>query len=229
MPDIENEISTPDENETPAETPVSTDEPETVVAPIEEAATDAKEESKASRFFRKVLRWTLGLLIVFGLGFTVAIFALYRPTLQKVEQGKSELAQANEQIDNLDGLIATLEGEIENLQALKDKNQELTTAQKGLNLHVAILNTRLDVANALLSLSEGDDAQAHLILNNTAETLNTIESLLESDQRDVVTPMRQRLELVLTEMENDSYAAQSDLDVLATSLLQLEDALFGGP
>jgi len=229
MPDIENEVSTPEENEILAEMPDIIEEPETAAPPIEGAAAEAKEESKARRFFRKVLRWTVGLLIVFGVGFTVAIFALYRPTLQKVEQGKSELAQANEQIENLDGQIADMEGEIESLRTLEDKNQELIAAQKGLNLHVAILNARVDAANALLSLGQGDDAQAHLILSNTAENLNTIESLLDPDQREVVTAMQQRLELVLTEMENDSYAAQSDLDVLATSLLQLEDALFGGP
>ncbi len=229
MPDIENEISTPEENEIPAETPALIEEPETAAPPIEETATDVKEESRARRFFRKVLRWTAGLFIVFGLGFTVAIFTLYQPTLQRVEQGKSELAQANEQIENLDGQITNLEGEIESLQALEDQNLELIAAQKGLSLHVSILNARLDVANALLSLSEEDDAQARIILDKTAETLDTIKDLLEPDQREVVTAMQQRLELVLAEMENDSYAAQSDLDVLATSLLQLEDALFGGP
>ena len=228
MPDIENEIFTPEENDIPAEIPALIEEPETAAAPIEEAVTEVKEESKARRFFRKTLRWTLGLLIVFGLGFTVAIFALYQPTLQKVEQGKSELAQANGQIENLAGQITNLEGEIESLQALEDQNQELTAAQKDRDLYISILNARLDVANALLSLGEGDAAQARIILDKTAETLDTIKIMLEPDQREVVTAMQQRLELVLTEMENDPYAAQSDLDVLATSLLQLENSLFGG-
>ncbi|MBE9524806.1 MAG: hypothetical protein IMY76_06880, partial [Chloroflexi bacterium] len=68
---------------------------------------------------------------------------------------------------------------------------------------------------------------ALLALEKTDETLALIKSLLPVEQRDVVVAMEQRLELVLTEIAEDPYAAGSDLNVLATSLLQLEDATFG--
>jgi hypothetical protein len=75
-------------------------------------------------------------------------------------------------------------------------------------------------------LKEDDNAQALVILDKTDQTLDTIGRLLEPAQRDVVASMTQRLELVMSEIDDDPYAAESDLDVLATNLLQLEDALF---
>ncbi len=192
---------------------------EEIEQPEEEAP---KEESKARRFFRLTLRWILSVMIVFGLGYLTAIFALYRPTTQELGQMRGELKAARDQID-------TLEARVEELKPLEAENEELLAAQDEYELHIAILNARLDVAMAQMALVQGDIAKAQITLRNTDETLAKIKNLLPESQSEIVTAMEERLELTLSEIEDDPYAAQSDLDVLATNLLQLEDSLFSSP
>jgi hypothetical protein len=196
---------------------------EEIEQPEEEAPEEApKEESKARRFFRLALRWVLGVLIVYGLGYLTAIFALYRPTTQELGQTRGELEAARDQINSL-------EARVEELKPLEAENEELLAAQDEYELHIAILNARLDVAMARLALAQDDIAKAQITLRNTDETLAKIKTLFPEAQSEIVTAMEDRLELTLSEIEDDPYAAQSDLDVLATNLLQLEDSLFSSP
>lgn len=208
--------------------PIPTDE---LIEPVEEAIPkEPAVESKTRRFFRKAIRWTIGLLIVFGLGLLAGIFLLYRPAIQEAENSMRvvavDLADSNQEIADLRDQISGLEAQIAGLQPLKTENEALLAAQDGFNLHIAILNARLDVTAARLALSGDESARALITLEKTADSLERIGTFLEPEQRDMVTAMVQRLDLVLSEIENDPYAAQSDLDVLATNLLQLEDALF---
>lgn len=190
---------------------------------IEQPEERAPEtESKARRFFRQALRWVLGVMIVFGLGYLAAIFALYRPTSQELSQARGELETTRDQ-------IATLEARVEELKPLETENEELLAAQDEYELHIAILDARLDISTARLALVQGDIAKTQITLRNTDETLAKIKTLLPTSQSEIVTAMEDRLELTLSEIEDDPYAAQSDLDVLATNLLQLEDSLFSSP
>ncbi len=196
----------------------------------EEPLEPPKPESKVKVFFKKLLRWTVGILIVFGLGLLTGIFVLYRPAAQdaalEIQTRQSELNEAESQIFDYESRVLDLESQVEKLQVLQVKNDELLAAQDGFKLHVALLDARLDIANAQLALSQKDTASARIILDKTANTFNTITSLLAPDQQEAVTSMKQRLELVMSELETDVFAAQSDLNVLATNLLQMEDALF---
>ncbi len=199
-------------------------------APVDDAP---KEESKIRRFFRALLRWTLGLLIVFGIGFLAAVYLLYRPEFQTTKDLKSQLQSeqlaASEQVADLESQIVGLEAQIAGLEPLATENAELVAVQNEFELHIAILDARIDVSNALLALATDDPARARVSLDRTGESLAKVSSLLPEDQREIVTALEQRLELVLSEMEDDPYAAQSDLDVLEKRLLEMEDALFGAP
>ncbi|MBC8506081.1 MAG: hypothetical protein ISR58_07515 [Anaerolineales bacterium] len=224
------------------ESPAEDAEPETLPEPVDDPAADAetlveaepeapKEESKIRRFFRSLLRWTLGLLIVLGIGFVTAVYLLYRPEVQNVRdlqgQLQSEKQMAGEQAAELEAQIDGLDAQIADLEPLATKNEELIAAQNEFELHIAILDARLDVSNALLALAIDDPARARVSLDRTGEALAKVSSLLPEDQREIVTALEQRLELVLSEMEDEPYAAQSDLDVLEKRLLEMEDALFG--
>ncbi len=220
--------STP-EVETPVIAPEAADQPGGEEAGVPEPPFDEaepQEESRFRKFIRKLLRWTLGLLIVFGIGMIAGIQFFYRPANQEIQRLNQDLLAAQGQIASLEQEISDLEARIASLQALEDTNNELLAEQKKLDLHIALLDARLDTANALLALSAEDLAQARIILTRTSDTLQKISDLLEPNQRQTVSAMQNRLELVLDELDSDIYAAQSDLDVLAASLLQMEDALF---
>lgn len=233
---VTEETTPPEEPPEEPEAPVLAAEPEAAI-PIEEVdEISAADESPVRRFLRNALRLTLGLLIVFGLGFLTAFYTIYQSATTEIKLGQSRLEQsqadldtANQQITTLGNQISDLEGQIKALSSLETEIQDLQTEIDAHTLHIKILRAQLDISTAILALSKDNRAQARLALNGTTETLKDIESMLEPDQREAVTPMQQRLELVLSEMEGDPYAAQSDLDVLAASILKLENSLFGNP
>ncbi len=197
-------------------------------APENEAAF--KAESKTRRFFRRFIRWSAGLLIVFGFGLITGIFVLYRPAIKDSEQVRqlsaSESASAQEQIASLETQVTELKAEITRLQSLEGANATLSAQQQEYELEIAILDVRLDVSSALNALAAEDGPRARITLEKTSETLNALQALLDAEQQGVIATMQQRLELVMSEIEDDPYAAQSDLNVLAANLLQLQDALF---
>lgn len=231
VPQVETAILEPEETELKEE---KSAEPEPIAPEIKREDLIKKVEpgSKTRAAFRKGIRWTAGLLIIFGLGLLTGIFLFYRPAIREAENNATRLgteqAASNEEIIELQNQVADLEEEIAAMQPLKNRNDELQAEQQGLNLHIAILDARLDVADAQLALAnEPDNTRVRIILNQTANTLDRIKQLLDPDQKEIVNDLRARLDLVMGELEEDSFAARSDLDVLGTKLLQLEDSLFG--
>lgn len=186
-------------------------------------------ESKARAFFRKFIRWTAGLLIIFGLGVITGIFTLYRPTVresqQKAAQYSQEIQSAEGQITDLNAQISDLNSTISGLETYKGKNEELLVEKRNLELHIAILNVRLDVSNALVAINQDDPAQAQVILKMTSDNLDQISSYLPNEQKDVVVDLKTRLGLVLDAISTDPDTAQTDLVIIGSKLLQLEDSL----
>ena len=76
--------------------PASADEEAELAFPIDEEISVPKEESRVRIFFRRLIRWTAGLLIVFGLGFITALFAIYYPKVNQLDQAQSSQVSANE-------------------------------------------------------------------------------------------------------------------------------------
>jgi hypothetical protein len=201
--------------------------------PIEEEILTAPE-SEGKSFWARSLRWLLILAVIFGLGALLIMFILYIPARDQAILANQQImeieAQAQADLENADQKIAELEETIESLSVLEAQNVELQDELDMANLHVVILSARTDVATAQLTLAKGEDvSKTRITLSRTSETLEILGDLLEPDQRKIVSDMQERLELVLDEVDDNPYAAESDLDVLARDLLELESALFTGP
>ena len=179
-------------------------------------------ESRVNRITLRILRWLLGVLILMGLGAMLVIFALYQPTRQM-------LAESQEQVEQAGQRIAELEGEVANLSTFEEQNQDLRVELDKTGLHVTILSARSDVAAAQLALALNDPAKARLALSKTPETLEKLEGMLEPGKKKLAADMQARLDLAVKEIGENAYAANSDLDVLATALLELENAYFAKP
>jgi len=188
-----------------------------------------KPTNRLRGLFWNVMRWGLGILIVVGVGVLLAIFTLYRPVKDQLSVANDELRQANSQIAELNQQITELNRQIDSLKSLEEKNKALETTADLAALHAAILSARTDVSQAQLALAKNETARARVALSKTGDTLDKIENQLPAGQGEVVADMRARLELALDELEENTYAAESDLDVLATSLLELENAIFSKP
>jgi hypothetical protein len=178
--------------------------------------------SRFRRFLKQLIRWTFGILIIFGLGFLLAMFILYLPNRQVAGQAQTSLQQSRQEVQDL-------KSKLDGLQAIQNDLQSAQDKLANANLHVAILSARIDVANAQLAMAQNQPEKAHLALDKTADTLATIGGQVDQNQKKVITDLDSRLTLALGEIDANPYAAQSDLDVLATGLLELESAYFSTP
>lgn len=226
----ENNIPKPDAQEAPADSgkPALEEKTKEPTATSSEVKTSGAEETwgedlpSGPSLGIRVLRWFLIALVLFGLGVAVTLWALYLPQ-------RSQLADANSQIQSLQGQVNDLQNQVKTLTPLGTTNQKLQQQINQENLHTSILSARTDVALAQLALAKQDTAKASLALSKTDQTLSKIGSLLPANQQKLVKDMQSRLTLAKSEIESNSYAAQSDLDVLANSLVDLENSLFTGP
>lgn len=189
-------------------------------------APAAKQPSRAARAFTRGLRWTLVFLIVFGAGILLALFAWYRPAVSLLNAANQQIAEVESQTSQR---ITSLQAEASTLPELQTQNQELGSALTQAQLHVTILSARADVAAAQLALAQQEPTKARLALSKTGETLKTMGTLLQTDQVKLAADMQNRLELAISEIGENQNAAESDLEVLATDLLELENAYFAKP
>jgi hypothetical protein len=186
---------------------------------------DKKEKEKPSQariFFRRLLIWLVIIAISFAGGFFVDSFLRYQPSLEKINQYLSKLEIAEEDISDL-------EIEVERLSAFEEKNQVLEEELKQETIHLTLLSARVAVAEATLALEQNQMADAKLALDKVGSTLEALKAILDQDQAEVVENMLQRQQLIMIELEDDEFSAQTDLHVLASKLSALENTLFATP
>jgi polyhydroxyalkanoate synthesis regulator phasin len=170
----------------------------------------------------RLLRWFLFALILFGLGIAFTLWLIYAPQ-------RRQLAAAESQVQSLQQQIGNLQNQVKTLTPLDTTNQGLQQQVNQQNLHTYILSARTNVAQAQLALAKQDAAKASLALSKTDQTLTMMGNLLPANQQKLVQDMQSRLKLAKSEIDSNAYAAQSDLDVLANALIELENSLFTSP
>lgn len=181
-----------------------------------------KEPSKFALFLRKLLRWVTGTLTIFTLGIVLMWIVQVRPRMIDLGVLEGQLESANQEIDGLTGeLDALKEVDAENA-ALKANLEETLT-------HLSLLSVLVDVsiAHAQLALNDGNLEMAQAALVETNSKLDLLATDLDGNHQDAVEAMQERLSLALSEINEDTFAAQSDLEVLRNTLLALERSLFG--
>ena len=232
---LENEQIPPAEepNESPKETPEYTAEPVEIFPETEQPASDEAQpqpESRARRFARKLVRWTLGFLIVIGVGFLIAVFLIYQPKVQELKQAQANLTNIEATIAAQEAQILTLESQIdalnkqveslnEQIEGLKEEKQALLAEQGLHELQIVLLQTHANVLSAQIALFESNPARARILLKNASEQLAEFETMLPKDSPIEIAPLQARLELALNELDNAPETAIQDLNILAGDLL----------
>jgi cell division protein FtsB len=183
---------------------------------------EKKKPGKAQLVFRRILIWLVVIAIAFAGGFFVDTVLRYQPEQAKV-------AALSEEITSAQTEITTLEAEIERLDVFEELNLSLTEEIADITTHITILSARAAVADANLALEQNRLADARLALDKVGSTLELLKTRLNDDQVEVVDNMIQRHKLILIELEDDSFSAQTDMEVLAAKLNALENTLFASP
>ncbi len=246
MPETENlslVADGPIEAEAPSELEASDKPEEPAPEGTGQIPAGAKGESRARRAFRKFIRWTAGLLIVFGLGFLSALFTLYTPKVAELALSQTDLQTAEQQIADLETKVGNLEAQVDSLTS---EQADLESANAGLqdqlaaaqaealekqtlfDLKALFLNARLEIARAQIALYDENPGLARALLANIAKSLAQLESLLPAENRSAVPTMQDRLDSALSLVETNPANAIDDLDILAGDLQELEEALLSG-
>ena len=177
-----------------------------------------KEPSKFALFLRKLLLWATGTLTIFTLGIVLMWIVQVRPRTIELRELESQLQSSNQEIEKL-------AGELDILKAVDAENAALEASLDETLMHLNLLSVLVDVSNAQLALNDGNLEMAQAALADSKLDLLAID--LDGNRQDTVEAMQERLSLALGEINEDTFAAQSDLEVLRNTLLALERSLFG--
>ena len=178
------------------------------------------EPGRFRLFLRRLLRWSVTVLVIFALGIGATWLARVIPQQKEIDNLDRQLKLSNDAAQ----LSAS---EVEDLLPLVDENAELKLRFSGVEMHVEILKIQADVATAQIALYTEDFVTAKASLAGSDTRLEAIIQKLQGEDRDTVEGMLIRLELVLEELGEDSFAAVRDLEVLSSNLSALERSLFG--
>jgi hypothetical protein len=197
------------------------------------SAPPSKASPGAQPLRIRLLRWTLGVLLLFALGFITALVWLYLPMRQQANLLQGQLQQSALQLEaetkQSDERIADLQSEVDRLSQVESQNADLQSQLDEQQLHSAILAARMDVSAAQLALSRDDPARLRLAFVKTPEAWEQISANLQPDQRNIVEDMRSLMNLALESAEGEPAAAETALNQLASSLVELENAYFARP
>lgn len=172
--------------------------------------------------WKRLFRGLMTILILFGLGAIVAIMTLYLPTRQERDQARAELAAFSQQSTSN---MQAANQEIDRLSNYASDNETLKKQLAQTELLLVVTQLRLDVSAAQLALANEETAKARLALSKTDAELTRLKSLLPQAQKKVAEDLQARLKLALEEIDDNPYAARSDLDVMANLLLELDNSL----
>ena len=173
--------------------------------------------SKISRFLSRALRWVTGIVLVFALGVVATWAAKVRPMTKEVNSLQQDLGSIQAQ------LVAAQE-ELESLQPLEGENASLKAEIAKSAQRMDLLSVLVDVTTAQLAMAQEDPIAAKAALAGTDERLMTLDEELVG--ADTVEGLRDRLALVIEELDDNIFAAQRDLQILSNNLISLERSLF---
>ena len=196
---------------------------ETEVKETPEKETVVKEKpSKVRVIWRRILVWLVVMAIAFAGGFFLDTLMRYQPQVELVKVLNEDLEAAGVE-------ISSLEGEIERLAQFEEQNIGLEEEIAKITTHITILSARAAVADASLAVEQARQADASLALDKLGSTLETLKSMLNEEQAEVVENMIQRHKLILIELDDDGFSVLTDLELLASKLNTLENTLFASP
>jgi len=192
-------------------------EPETGSA-LEEP-TQPRQPSRAGQFARRALRWAAGIGVVFLVGVLVTFFWRVRPQADTIRRLGIDLKETRSQVNQL-------QSRLDELAPLESENEQLQQELDIKDHHLDLLDVLVDVTRAQLALAQDQPDSAKAALEGTDDSLRSLQDGMEGSQSGMVAGMRERLQLAITELDSDTFAAQRDLEIMANNLVDLEAQVF---
>jgi hypothetical protein len=177
------------------------------------------KETRLGRFNRAASRWAALVLSLFALGLLAGYWLLYRPAAQSLAQTQANYRQT-----------------YQDLVTTQKKDQDLTATNASLSNQVLSLNQNYDRASqhiqllqlikvlqtAHISLDNQDPTAARQMLIASRPTFNNLAPAIDKVSPGTSKSMQTRLDLILSEIDQNAKTAAADLDVLVGQLLDFE-------
>ncbi len=176
---------------------------------------ETKDESRAGRLLKRALRWAVLLLVIFTLGVVAMQFIQVQPLRAERDSLDQSLAEAG-------ATQQELQAELSRLDKVEAENQVLAESLNQAEARLVLLNVLVDVTRAQLALAQDDPVRVAAALQGTGEKLRSLRDLLGPSAASELEGLRERLVLVLSEVDGDPFAAERDLEILANTLLEIE-------
>ncbi|GAB4520963.1 MAG: hypothetical protein Fur0018_01040 [Anaerolineales bacterium] len=187
------------------------------------------QPSRASQVARLILRWAIGLFIVFVLGYLTAFFTIYKSASAQLQTRTTEVQTINRQVEDIQKQLDASSAEIERLkgqlQNTSDERDRLQAEVNAAELRFNTLRALVDVQGARLALQAEDTETAGIYLAKVPAYLESMSSLAPADVLDSLKNMQTRLSLAVEGLTSDPATAAADLSVLADWLRQFETTL----
>ncbi|HEY9089905.1 MAG TPA: hypothetical protein VIO36_17165 [Anaerolineaceae bacterium] len=179
-------------------------------------------ESRFNRFMRRLLRWALLVVVLFGAGVIVTYLFLYRPLQARANLAQSNLEQAQRDLSSAQSRLNEAEGQLKSMQTqVEQAAQDVTRAKN----RAALQTVRTDLALARLALANKDGPAARTALVQAQNDLAQMLPTLQTADANLAESVTGRLEIILNELNRDPTTAISDMDILSTNLDQVENLL----
>lgn len=216
-------------NEIPETAPT---QPEAIPEPAPTPAQPEKPQmGRMRRFWRGLLIWLAVVAVAFLVGLLTHHFLRYKPLTATLAQTRTELAQANETISDLQSEIESLNTKLQEasgrITKLEGEKQALQEELDTANARPELLKVLVDVSNARLALFLDDVEGAKIALTGTADSLSNLHDRIAAYDANLAQSMPQRLSLIVNGLDTDPETARIDLELLTKNLLDVESALFG--
>jgi hypothetical protein len=184
-----------------------------------EDQTQPHQPSRVGRFASRALRWAAGIGVVFLLGVLVTFFWRVRPQADTIRSLGIDLRETQSQVNQL-------QARLDELAPLESENEQLQQELETKDHHLELLSVLVDVTRAQLALAQDQPDSAKTALEGTDDSLQSLLQGMEGSQAGMVSGMRERLQLVMTELDGDTFAAERDLEIMANNLVDLEGQVF---
>ncbi len=176
-------------------------------------------QRKMPTWLQSFLRWGLVILIAFALGAVLVALVYYLPLQREYKQVSSDLESATSE-------IADLTTQVNDLTA---SNEDLQQGLDNANLHASIAGTLAEVRAAQLAIEANDPAGARLAVTKAIQSLDTLASLIDKANSDIVSNMQEKADQANLDLLTELASALPALEQLDGNLVSLMDTLFPSP
>ncbi|MGA9532620.1 MAG: hypothetical protein WBR18_07880 [Anaerolineales bacterium] len=184
-----------------------------------EDQTQPRQPSRVGRIAARALRWAVGIGVVFMIGVLVTFIWRVRPQSDTIRKLGIDLKETQSQVDQL-------QSRLDELAPLESENEQLQQELETKDHHLELLAVLVDVTRSQLALAQEQPDSAKAALEGTDGSLQSLLQGMEGSQAGMVSGMRERLQLVVAELDGDTFAAQRDLEIMANNLIDLEGEVF---